>query len=89
VAEGLIDDPAPKLEKENVVYWRDFWRLCQRSVSIGGMGGLVHNIALDWGHVTNWATENGLDPEFARDVLFPMRDLLEELENKFSAERKA
>ena len=89
VAEGQIEDPAPKLETEEAaLYWQAFWRLCSRSIALGGMGGVIANVSLDWASVVAWADRRGLAEEDAVEILFAMRDERDSLENKFLSEKK-
>lgn len=87
VEQGLADDPRPTLDDDAQIYYRDFWRLAQRHSSLG-FGGMSIDVLLDWGHVTTWAEENGRPLDEARDLMWAMRDLREQLENRFVNDKK-
>jgi hypothetical protein len=88
VAEGLIEDPAPKVESaEAALYFRDFFRLSQKSVRLG-FGGARVDIQLSWSDVLGWADRYNLDTEEALELMFRLRDERELLENQYLSERK-
>lgn len=88
VAEGQIDDPAPRPEsQEAALYIRDFFRLSKRAVSVG-FGSAAISVGLNWKAVLKWAKRYEIDGEEALKLMYMLRDERERLENQFLQEKK-
>jgi hypothetical protein len=88
VAQGLIPDPRPRFVSRHALrMYRDFYRLTDRSVSLG-MGGAVVNVSLSWSSVSEWAHEHDVPVDEAREIFFALRESRQALENEFIAPQK-